>query len=122
VTTWGLFGLGEEDLLHGFVDSGDVCEEPVADGRELQVCDKAAAVVIAWECFGIEHVCPQFPALLERGIGGLGTDGLHVVFDGGGFGRFLAGCWEGDPVGGFDEAAAVDEFGVDRTGLGGADG
>lgn len=29
---------------------------------------------------------------------------------------------EGDPIGGFDEAAAVDEFGVDRAGLGGADG
>ena len=29
---------------------------------------------------------------------------------------------EGDPVGGFDEAAAVDEFGVDDAGLGGAEG
>jgi hypothetical protein len=44
------------------------------------------------------------------------------VFDGGGFGCFLAGGWEGDPVGGFDEAASVDEFGVDRACLGGVDG
>ena len=28
--------MGEEYLLHGFVDSGDVCDEPVADRRELQ--------------------------------------------------------------------------------------
>jgi hypothetical protein len=45
-----------------------------------------------------------------------------VVFDGGRFGCFLAGGWEGDAVGGFDEGAAVDEFGVDGAGLGGVDG
>jgi hypothetical protein len=35
----GGFGLGEEDLLHGLVDPWDVCNQPVTDGRELQVCE-----------------------------------------------------------------------------------
>ncbi len=32
---------------------------------------------------------------------------------------FFGRCWERDAVGGFDGAAAVDEFGVDLAGLGG---
>jgi hypothetical protein len=114
--------LGEEDALHGFVDSWDVCDEPVADCRVLQVCDQGLAVIVAGEGVVFEHLGPEFPALLEGGVGWLGGDGVHVVFDGGRFGCFLAGGWEVDPVGGFDEAAAVDEFGVDRAGLGGIDG
>jgi hypothetical protein len=117
-----LLGLGEQDLLHGLVDSWDVCDEPVADCREVQVGDEGVAVVIAGEGFGVEHVCPELPALLERGIGGLGCDGFDVVFDGGRFRCFVVGGGERDVVGGVDEAAAVDEFGVDRAGLGGADG
>jgi hypothetical protein len=53
----------------------------------------------------------------------VGRRWFHVEFDGGRFGLCLVAAWEGDPVGGFDdEAAAVDEFGVDCAGLGGADG
>lgn len=117
-----LFGLGEEDLLHRFIHPWDVSDEAVADGRKLQVCDECVAVVVAGEGFGVEHVCPEFPALLQRSISWLGGDGVHVVFDGGRFGCFLAGGWEGDAVGGIEVAAAVDEFGVDCAGLGGVDG
>ncbi|MGY3317421.1 hypothetical protein [Arthrobacter sp. TE12232] len=60
--------------------------------------------------------------MLQRSIGLLGCDGFDVVFDGSRLGCFLAGGWEGDAVGGLDRAAAVDELGVDRAGLGGADG
>ncbi|WP_350224984.1 hypothetical protein [Arthrobacter sp. efr-133-TYG-120] len=80
------------------------------------------AVVIAGEGFGVEHAGPEFPALPEGGVGWLRLDGFDVVLDGCCLGCFLAGGWEGDAVGGFDEAAAVDEFGVDGAGLGGADG
>jgi hypothetical protein len=52
----------------------------------------------------------------------LGPDAFYLVFDGGCFGCFLAGGGEGDVVGGLDEVAAVDDFGVDCAGLGGADG
>jgi hypothetical protein len=88
----------------------------------VEACDQGVAVVIAGEGFGIEHVCPESPALLERSIGWLGSDGLHVMFDGGRFRCFVACSRERDAVGGFEEAAAVDELGVDRAGLGGTDG
>jgi hypothetical protein len=55
--------LGEQDLLHGFVHSRYVCDEPVADLRELQVSDEGVAVIIVWEGLGVEHVGPEFPAL-----------------------------------------------------------
>lgn len=58
----------------------------------------------------------------ERRISWLGFDGFHGVFDGGRFGWFLTGGRERDAVGGFEEAAAAEEFGVDRAGLGGAGG
>jgi hypothetical protein len=80
------------------------------------------APIIWSEGFGVEHIRPKFPALLECGVSGLAGDGIYVVFDGGRFGLCLVAGREGDPVGGFDGAAAVDEFGVDRAGLGGADG
>lgn len=115
-------GLGEQDLLHGFVHAWDVGDEAVADCWKLQVSDEGLAVLITGEGFGVEHVGPEFPALLERGVGWLGPDAFYMVFDGGGFGCLLAGGWEGDPGGGFNKAAAVDEFGIDRAGLGGADG
>lgn len=38
------------------------------------------------------------------------------------FAAVVAGRWKSDVICGFDEAAAVDEFGVDRAGIGGADG
>jgi hypothetical protein len=38
-----------------------------------------------------------------------------AAFDGGRFRCLLADGWKGDPVGGFDEAAAVDEIDVDRA-------
>jgi hypothetical protein len=41
-----------------------------------------------------------------------------TAFDGGRFRCFLADGWRGDPVGGSDEAAAVDESSVDRVCLG----
>jgi hypothetical protein len=56
--------------------------------------------------------------MLKRFVGRLGPDGFHVVFDGCRLGFFLTSGWEGDLVGGFDVAAAVDEFGVDGAGLG----
>ena len=115
-------GLGEQDLLHWFVQSWDVCDEPVADCREVQVGDEGVAVVIAGEGFGVEHVCPELPALLERSIGWLGSDGFDVMFDGGRFCCFVACSRESDAVTGFDEAAAVDEFSVDCAGLCGIDG
>lgn len=114
--------MGEQDLLHRFVHAGNVCDEPVADRRELQVGDERVAVVVAWEDLGVEHVCQEVPALLQRGVGWEGPNSFHVVFDGDSFGRFLTAGREGDLVGGVDEAAAVDEFGVDCTGLGGTDG
>jgi hypothetical protein len=46
---------------------------------------------------------PEFPALLERGVGWLGSDGVNVVFDGGRFGCFPDGWWEVHPVREFDE-------------------
>jgi hypothetical protein len=94
-----LVGLGEQDLLHGFVHVWDVCDEPVADGRELQVGNQGVAVIVAGENVGVEHIRPKFPALLESNVGRLGPDGFHVVFDGGRFGCFLTGGWEGDAVG-----------------------
>jgi hypothetical protein len=109
-------------VLHGFVYAGDVGDEPVADCGELEVCDQGVAVVVNGKVLGVEHVCPEFPALFERGVAFLAPNGFHVVFDGGGFGLCMAGCWEGDAVGGFDVAAAVDEFGVDGAGLRGVDG
>jgi len=60
--------------------------------------------------------------LLEPGVGRLRPNGFHVTFDGGRFGGFLTSGWQGDAVAGFNNAAAVDELGVDRAGLGGADG
>ena len=38
-----------------------------------------------------------------------------AAFDGGRFRCLLADGWKGDPVGGFDEAAAVDACWVDLT-------
>lgn len=119
---WGGLGLGEQDLLHWFVEAWDVGDEPVADCWELEVGDECVAVVVGRESCGVEHGGPEFPAFLKSGVSGLGSDRFHVVFDGSCFGCFLARGWDGDPVRGFDEAAAIDEFGVDRTGLGRADG
>nr|WP_286139032.1 hypothetical protein [Arthrobacter sp. OV608] len=114
--------MGEQDLLHRFVHAWDVGDEPVSDCRELQVRHQGMAVLFARKGRGVENVCPEFPAVLERVARWLGGDGFHVVFDGGRFRFCLAGGGEGDPVGGFDVAAAVDEFGVDGAGLGGVDG
>ncbi|HET7783768.1 MAG TPA: hypothetical protein VFL08_15820 [Arthrobacter sp.] len=114
--------MGEQDQLRRFVQAGKVCVEPVADSLELQAGEKCGAVFIAREGSGIGHVCPEVPALPERRISWLGCDGFHGVFDGGRFGWFLTGGRERDAVGGFEEAAAAEEFGVDRAGLGGAGG
>lgn len=114
--------MGEQDPLHGFFQAGDVGDEPVADGRELEVGDEGVAVVITGKRRGVEHFGPEFPGLLGGGAGGEGSDGVHVVFDGGSLGSCLGAGWEGDLVGGLDGAAAVDEFSVDRAGLRGGDG
>lgn len=109
-------------MLHGFVHAGDVCDEPVPDFRKLEVRDQGMAVVVAGKGGGVEHLGPEFPALLECGVALLGPDRFHVSSDCGRLGLCLAGCWQGDAVGGLDVAAAVDEFRVDGAGLGRADG
>lgn len=38
--------MSEQDVLHGFVQARDVCDEAVADAGELQVGDEGVAVVI----------------------------------------------------------------------------
>jgi hypothetical protein len=48
--------LGEQDLLHGLVHSGDVCDEPIADCRDPQVRDERVTVIVAREGLGVEHV------------------------------------------------------------------
>jgi hypothetical protein len=58
--------------------------------------------------------------LVDRVVVGQLSDGFHTLLDGVGFAGFV--CWwgEGDAAGGVDGAAAVDVFGVDLAGLGGA--
>jgi superfamily II DNA or RNA helicase len=43
----------------------------------LQICNQCAAVVIARKSLGIEHFCPEFPALLERSAGRMRPDGIQ---------------------------------------------
>ncbi len=69
----------------------------------------------------VQHGYPEHARLYRRLIGCLGSDGVHAVFDGGGVVCFLGWWWEDDAVGGFDGAAAVDEFGVDVAVFGGAE-
>ena len=92
VTIWARLGLGEEDVLEGFVDAGDVCHEPVTDVGELQVRDERGAVVVGGEVVE-SSMSPRVGWLVARLDQGLGSDGFHVVFDGDPLGCFLG--WVG---------------------------
>jgi hypothetical protein len=122
VTIRGGLGIGRTGSAACVRPPQDVCDEPVADLRELQVSDEGVAVIIVREGLGVEHIGPEFPALLERDIGRFEGDGFHVLFDGADLGFCLTGGWEGDAVGGIVEAASVEKYGVDCAGPGGTDG
>ena len=68
--------------LMGFVQAGDLCNEPVADAWELQVRDEGMSLLIAWEVLGVEHVRPQFPAVQDCFTACSVPDLVHVIFDG----------------------------------------
>ena len=106
-------GLGEEDAFGRFVDAGDVCHEPVADVRELEVGDELQDVLVGGVVLGLQHCGPELVSV----VGGIrwrpAEDGLFVVFDGGCVLLLVGRRWEEQMVRRFDGAAAVDEFGVD---------
>ncbi|MFJ5956582.1 hypothetical protein ACIQC5_11575 [Paenarthrobacter sp. NPDC092416] len=86
----------------------------------MVVGDEGQGVIVGGVVLGLEHSCPESVGVL----GGYGwwsaEDGFHVVFDGGGVLMLVGRRRQGDSVGGFEGAAAVDEFGVDLGVFGGA--
>ncbi len=89
---------------------------------ELEVRDEGGALGVCGEVVAFQHRRPELSGLFRSLSRRLGSDGVHEVFDGDGVVCFLGWRREDDLVGGFDGAAAVDEFGVDAAVFGGAEG
>ncbi|BCW44919.1 hypothetical protein StoSoilB5_21030 [Arthrobacter sp. StoSoilB5] len=113
--------MREEDTFGGFVNAWDVGHEPVSDVRDLVVGEELQDVLVARVVLGFEHAGPEAVGVLDRCRWRASQDGLQVVFDGGRILLLVGRRWESYPVGRFDGAAAVDEFGVEVTVFGGAD-
>lgn len=74
--------LGEENPVHGFVDSWDVGHKLVADGGGLEVRDQIDGLVVVVITDGVQHAVPERPSMLEGVVRIHLVDCFNAIIDG----------------------------------------